>query len=87
MRGLVLLALCLLAGCTAGPTLEQLEAEAMITGDWSLVEQRERAIQRRESRQEIACPSGYTAVCESRLGDRRCICGKHENVRTLLLRY
>ena len=37
-----ILALCLLVGCSTRPTIEELEAEALDTGDWSAVEKRQR---------------------------------------------
>jgi len=36
-----------LSGCATRLTLEELEAEAVVTGDWTLVERREKAIARR----------------------------------------
>lgn len=44
------LVLALMAGCSSGPTLQELKDEAMITGDWTLVEKREKAIERRRNR-------------------------------------
>jgi hypothetical protein len=74
MKGIVLAALCVLAGCAAGPTLEELEAQAFVTGDWSLVEKRERQIERRNARQGVQCPVGYVAVCIQDLASERCNC-------------
>lgn len=74
MKGILVLALCLLAGCTAGPTLEQLEATALVTGDWSAVEARERSVQRRKMRSGSYCQPGYIAVCERWVSEERCTC-------------
>jgi hypothetical protein len=74
MKGILFLALCLLAGCTAGPTLEQLEAQALVTGDWSLVEKREAAIARRDTRPRINCPSGDVVYCETYRLRKPCSC-------------
>ena len=45
MRFFILL--FLLISCTPQPTIEELEAEAAITGDWTKVERRERVIRDR----------------------------------------
>ena len=74
MKGILILALCLLAGCTVGPTLEQLESQALVTGDWSLVEKREAMIARRNMQPSINCPSGYIAVCERYRVRKPCTC-------------
>jgi hypothetical protein len=74
MKGILILALCLLAGCTVGPTLEQLESQALVTGDWSLVEKREAMIARRNTNPGINCPSGYIAYCESYRIRKPCSC-------------
>jgi len=74
MKGILILALCLLAGCTVGPTLEQLESQALVTGDWSLVEKREAAIARRNTQPSINCPSGYIAYCETYRVRKPCSC-------------
>ena len=54
-----------LSGCamTPAPTLEQLEIEAMLTGDWSAVERHERAEKRRLARQPLQCPPNYINYC------------------------
>ena len=74
MKGILILALCLLAGCTVGPTLEQLESQALVTGDWSLVEKREAAIARRNTSPGINCPSGSIAYCERYRVRKPCSC-------------
>lgn len=70
-----ILILALLAGaCAAPPTLEELEFEALRTGDWTAVEQRERAMARRAARQPVSCPDGQIEFCETRVGERSCQC-------------
>jgi hypothetical protein len=66
MKGIVILAFCVLAGCATGPTLEQLEADALMTGDWSLVEKREQQLRRRQMRAAYQCPNGYIAFASYR---------------------
>ena len=84
MKGIIVIALVLLSGCGSFTTLEQLEAEALLTGDWSAVEQRERTIERRKQRAGIQCPPGRTAICESFAGENRCSCASSEVFNTLM---
>ncbi|MCH7538407.1 MAG: hypothetical protein IID57_11200, partial [Proteobacteria bacterium] len=44
----ILVLLLMLGGCAVVPTLEDLEDQALLTGDWSQVENRERTIARRQ---------------------------------------
>ena len=74
MRVIVAIVLGLLAGCASGPTLEQLEAQAFATGDWTAVEKRERRLQRRNEQSGIECPQGFVSFCESFAGVDRCGC-------------
>ena len=46
MRGIIVAALLILGGCSGYQTLEQLEDEALVSGDWSAVEKREELIAR-----------------------------------------
>jgi hypothetical protein len=64
----IIFALCVLAGCAAGPSLEELTAEALQTGDWSLVEKREARIAARRQ-PAPKCPPGAVAYCRSFMGD------------------
>ena len=56
--------------------MEQLENEAMLTGDWSAVEEREKAIARKAERDgvKLNCPVGYITFCQSYTGQDRCGC-------------
>lgn len=74
MRGiLIMFTLCVLGGCAVGPSLDELEAQALVTGDWSLVERREAQIARRQQRGP-SCPPGSVAYCETFMADKRCSC-------------
>ena len=85
MRGMVIVfALCVLAGCSTGPTLEQLEAEALITGDWSLVEKREATIARRNQRYGVSCPSGTVSYCQTFMSESRCKCVEQDYVYSIV---
>ncbi len=81
VKGITILALILLAGCAGHIPLEQLEAQALITGDWSAVQKRERAIARRNSHSNMHCPPGTMGFCENRFGDMSCSCAESEMVR------
>ena len=56
----IVLGLFLLGGCGTYHTLEELEDQAMLTGDWSQVERRESKIAMRTGRSGMSCPSGMT---------------------------
>ncbi len=81
---LALLAALLLAGCGSMPSLEQLEDQAFISGDWSAVEKRERLIARRIAIQGPQCPAGLTAYCEKRGVQKRCGCVENAEMREML---
>jgi hypothetical protein len=76
MKHLFVFGLVLLAGCAAAPTMEELEAEALQTGDWAKVEQRELAQTRRMGRPQAECPEGYALLCKSAadVADEDCKC-------------
>ncbi|MDX1515519.1 MAG: hypothetical protein R3288_01695 [Woeseiaceae bacterium] len=81
MRVLLLIAALWLAGCSSAPTLEELKEQAMISGDWSAVEARERILARRAARRGPKCPSGQVAYCEVNFGRDRCQCVSQEAMR------
>jgi hypothetical protein len=77
MRYGILLALALtalLSGCGTLTSMEELERQAMITGDWSDVERRERILARRDARSGPQCPDGQIAFCETSASVNRCEC-------------
>ena len=85
MKVLVLLGVLILTGCASYQTLEQLETQAFLTGDWSAVEQRQRIIAKRQALRGVQCPTGYVAFCEKRMGRlHRCSCVQNEQIRALL---
>ena len=86
MKGIVVLALILLAGCAGVTPLEQLEAEALISGDWTAVERRERTIARRDSR-KTHCPPGTVGYCEVDFGTNACTCIKSGAMRSFIESY
>ena len=86
VKGIMILALLFAAGCSAHVSLEQLEAEALISGDWSKVERRQRMIARRNLRSGISCPAGTIGYCELDVGEPRCSCVDNEVIRSFLQR-
>ncbi len=85
MTVLVLLGVIFLTGCASVQSLEQLEKQAFLTGDWSAVEQRQRIIAKRQALRGVQCPTGFIAYCEKKLGqEQRCGCVNNEQMRMLL---
>ena len=74
MKVLVLLGVIFLSGCGSFQSLDQLEDQAFLTGDWSAVESRERLIAKRKARSGLQCPAGQVGFCEKRTGRSRCGC-------------
>lgn len=66
--------LLLVTACAPTKTLEELEADALQTGDWSLVEEREAIIAKRKARRPMQCPGVQVSVCEKSVGLYRCKC-------------
>jgi len=86
MKALIVLTALIAVGCAPTPSLEELEAEAEVTGDWTEVERYERTLARREAR-TLSCPSGHIRFCEEYLGGERCTCVADDQVRALLIRH
>lgn len=63
MRCTILIAVMLLAGCASRPSLEALEQEALVTGDWTAVENREQKLKRRQESSDVVCPGNQVKVC------------------------
>lgn len=84
MKGLIALSAVLLLGCAEMKTLEELELAALQSGDWSAVNDRERAIQRREAQRGPRCPAGDIAVCEKRVRKDVCQCTSRDELRDLI---
>jgi len=73
-------------GCAPAPTLEELEAQAEITGDWSAVQERERLIAKRAARRPPSCPGGKVSLCESTMGTLRCRCVAKDAMSSVFVR-
>jgi hypothetical protein len=87
MKVFLILAAFVFTGCTAQPSLEQLERHALVTGDWSAVESRERSVQRRNLRAGIQCPNGLVNYCETFMTTKRCSCINRRAFNSLMVRF
>ena len=83
--GVLILLLFFVVGCAPMKSLEQLENDAMLTGDWSAVEKRERMIARKAERQGVKhqCPVGYISFCQTFAGRDQCGCVTRQGMRDL----
>jgi hypothetical protein len=81
MRLIVLLAVLGLSACGTSPSMEELEQQAMISGDWSEVEKRERMMMRREARRGPRCADDQISYCQTSFGRDRCACVARAIVR------
>ncbi len=84
MKILGILAILFVAGCAARPTMQELETQAMFSGDWSAVESRERAQLRRKARNGIQCPNGKVGYCVESSFTRRCTCINRDTFRFMM---
>ena len=80
----LVLTVFLVAGCGTYTSMEQLEQQALLTGDWSAVEKRERMLLRRKTRHGSICAGGQVAVCEGITSAERCTCVNSAKIRTIL---
>ncbi len=90
MRGIVTLLLMAgmvtMAGCASTqPSMAELEAEALETGDWSAVERRER-MQAKGFAGIPDCPGRMIATCERFGVQQRCTCLTQAAARSRLVR-
>lgn len=78
MKMLCVLLLCFLAGCAGRMTLEELEDEAIVTGNWSDVEERKRLLEQRNKKLGPNCPDGFMMNCQEIGPSVRCDCIRGE---------
>ena len=71
-----LILMCLLAGCAAKPTLEQLEDEAIVSGDWSAVEKREQSSNQLDPINGRSCLNGRPLICVKDGAREECACAE-----------
>jgi hypothetical protein len=79
---LALVAVTGISGCASRPTMEELEKEAIATGDWSEVEKR-RQMDRRMGKvdPDRQCPSGESLLCRQAGERENCECVESNWIR------
>ena len=82
VKALSIISLFLLLGCA--PSTHDLIEQAHLTGDWSLVNQRYAAMEKREKPRTQSCPRGTTQFCTKRFRDERCGCASNADIRDQL---
>jgi len=65
MKILRILAVLILFGCAPYQTLDQLKAEAKVTGDWTKVDKKLDRLEREEAKNFPRCPSNKTEICNN----------------------
>ena len=63
-----------LAACASRPSMEELEDQAMASGDWSAVEAREETYERQRGESAQVCPDRHTMVCRQSGASEKCGC-------------
>ena len=87
-RSILIMPLALvLAACATPPTLDELEFQALQTGDWSAVEKRERSMARRAVREIPDCASDLVPVCRDSWGENDCHCVSRRSIKEMFSRY
>ena len=81
VKGILVLILMFSAGCAGYTPIEQLEADALLTGDWSAVEKREERVARRNLYSNIRCAPGKIAYCEPYRSADHCGCVDQKVIR------
>ncbi len=74
MRTTLLLVALILSACASRPSLEELEEQALATGNWEAVEKREQLDAKRRKNSGPDCPRGQTKVCIDDGSGVECIC-------------
>ena len=81
MRLVILFTLVTVVSCTPQPTLEQLEVEALTTGEWTAVERREEVIKKRLESGAPGCPKGLKKYCVEEQSVIQCYCLPNNFIR------
>jgi hypothetical protein len=74
MRIAILLLTLFLAACASRPSMQELEDQAMASGDWSAVEAREETYERQRGESALVCPDRHTMVCRQSGASEKCGC-------------
>ncbi len=80
-KALSIIFLFLLIGCATSTA--QLVEQAQLTGDWSLVDERDAARDRREARSQ-SCRLGTTIYCKGRPGSESCTCVSTSGIQDMM---
>ena len=84
-HGIILLTLAILTGCASQPSLQELEAQALQSGDWSAVEARERRLASYDGAASLdACPRGKALVCNERFEEPNCYCASRNDFSRMI---
>jgi hypothetical protein len=79
MKVAILILALSLGGCSSmSSSLEELEEEAMVSGDWTEVEKRERMLARKNNGSNLSCPKDRVKVCVDIGMGNECHCAKAE---------
>ena len=81
VKALSILLLFLLCGCAASRA--DLFEQAQLTGDWSLVNKRDEAIDRREALRQ-SCRMSETKYCQGRPGNVSCSCVRTSKIQGMM---
>ena len=82
MKFVGIVALCLLVGCTARPTIDELETAALETGDWAAVEKREHMDKRWGVLQtDPRCSGDKIELCQTKSAQEVCNCVSPHDLR------
>ena len=68
--------LSILGACAPATPLEELEQQALVTGDWSAVEVRERVNRTQQGGDRPKCPGDELHVCIDEGAVEHCMCYK-----------
>lgn len=74
MKILSILVAAFLIACESQPTMQELEDEALRTGDWSAVEQKDRMAERMQIAPELKCPEHLIRICIQNGEHEECYC-------------
>ena len=74
MKYISLLVLIALVGCASPPTTDELEIDAVKTGDWSAVDDRERMYEKMRVTPKLKCPEHLMLLCYKDGGHEECFC-------------
>ena len=82
MKIVGIMVLCLLVGCAARPPIDELEAEALKTGDWAAVEKREHIDKNwGVVNTDSVCHGEKVEICYKKSAQKECACVSPHDLR------